>query len=69
MRSIKNLHRQLVEKKDKITQSMNLHKRLVSTLRCLPTEVLFHIFIYCLPEVKYPSPAPNLAPILFTRIC
>ncbi|KAG1747736.1 uncharacterized protein EDB91DRAFT_1262684 [Suillus paluster] len=32
MNSIKNIHQQLVEKKDTITQSMNLHKQLESAL-------------------------------------
>ncbi|KAG1738475.1 hypothetical protein EDB19DRAFT_1982912 [Suillus lakei] len=69
MDSVKNLHQKLVEKKDKITQSIDLHKRLVSALWRLPTEVLSHIFLYCLPKDKYLSPAPQLAPILLTRIC
>ncbi|KAG2352740.1 hypothetical protein BDR07DRAFT_1223717, partial [Suillus spraguei] len=59
----------LAEKKDKITQSMNSHKRLASALSRLPTEILSHIFMYCLPEDKYLSPASKLAPVLLTRIC
>ncbi|KAG0692510.1 hypothetical protein DFH29DRAFT_1084697 [Suillus ampliporus] len=51
MRSIENLHQQLVKKKDEITQSMNLHKRLVSTLWRLPAEVLSQVFHHCLPEL------------------
>ncbi|KAG1747911.1 uncharacterized protein EDB91DRAFT_1198424 [Suillus paluster] len=63
------LHHQLVEKKDKITQSMNLPKELVSTHWRLPTEVLSQIFVHCLPETSHFSPAPKLAPVLLTRIC
>ncbi|KAG1748696.1 hypothetical protein EDB19DRAFT_1683168 [Suillus lakei] len=69
MDGINNLRRQLVKKKDKITQSMNSHKRLISTLWRLPTEVLSSIFIYCLPEDKYLPPASGQAPMLLTRIC
>ncbi|KAG2350968.1 hypothetical protein BDR05DRAFT_840418, partial [Suillus weaverae] len=69
MDSINNLHQQLSEKKDKITQSMNSHKRLASALWRLPTEVLSCIFMYCLLEDKYLSPVSNLAPVLLTRIC
>ncbi|KAG0704623.1 hypothetical protein DFH29DRAFT_848842 [Suillus ampliporus] len=69
MDSILNLHQQLVQQKDKIIQSMDLHKRLGSALWRLPTEVLSHIFVYCLPKDKYLSPASNLAPMLLTRIC
>ncbi|KAG1747869.1 uncharacterized protein EDB91DRAFT_48474 [Suillus paluster] len=67
MHSIYDLHRQLVEKKDKITQSKNLHKRLGSALWRLPTEILSIIFHYCLPPS--PSPSPLEAPMLLTGIC
>ncbi|KAG1813157.1 uncharacterized protein BJ212DRAFT_1366829 [Suillus subaureus] len=69
MDSIKNLRLKLVEQKDKIVQSMTLHKRLVSAVWRLPPEILSHIFMYCLPEEQYLSPAPRLAPMLLTRIC
>ncbi|KAG0704625.1 hypothetical protein DFH29DRAFT_366538 [Suillus ampliporus] len=69
LEGVKNLHRQLVNQKDKIIQSMDLHKRLGSALWRLPTEVLSHIFICCLLDVKYLSPTSKLAPILLTRIC
>ncbi|KAG1731773.1 hypothetical protein EDB19DRAFT_1318871 [Suillus lakei] len=70
MDSIKHIHQQLVAKKDKIiTQSMNLHKRLVSALWRLPTEVLSQIFVYCLPDDHHLLPAPHLAPMLLTGIC
>ncbi|KAG1748694.1 hypothetical protein EDB19DRAFT_219301 [Suillus lakei] len=69
MDSIHNLRRQLVEQKDKITQSMSFHKRLVSTLWRLPTEVLSRIFMYCLLEGKYLAPASSRAPMLLTRLC
>ncbi|KAG1747955.1 uncharacterized protein EDB91DRAFT_51716 [Suillus paluster] len=73
MHSIDNLRQQLVEKKDKITQSMNLHKRLVSTLWRLPTEVLSQIFHHCLPtipafnEIQLPSQLE--APVMLTAVC
>ncbi|KAG1740806.1 uncharacterized protein EDB91DRAFT_1004775, partial [Suillus paluster] len=60
---------QLVDQKDRVIQSLDLHKRFGSALWRLPTEVLSHIFIFCLPEVKYLSPASKLAPMLLTRIC
>ncbi|KAG1726097.1 hypothetical protein EDB19DRAFT_235389 [Suillus lakei] len=69
MDSIKHIHQQLIAKKDKIiAQSMNLHKRLVTALWRLPTEVLSQIFVYCLPNYHYLS-ASHLAPMLLTRIC
>ncbi|KAG1810910.1 uncharacterized protein BJ212DRAFT_1484037 [Suillus subaureus] len=37
---MKNIHQQLVEKKDKITQSMNFHKGLLSPLWRFPNELL-----------------------------
>ncbi|KAG2033801.1 hypothetical protein BDR03DRAFT_871241, partial [Suillus americanus] len=67
--AINNLHEQLVDKQDKITQSMNSHKRLVSSLWDLPTEILSQIFVYCLPEDSHLSLAQNQAPVLLTRIC
>ncbi|KAG1747100.1 uncharacterized protein EDB91DRAFT_1116279 [Suillus paluster] len=60
MDGIKNLHHQLVEQKDKITQFMDLHKGLGSTLWRLPTEVLSHIFVCCLPEDAHLSPAARI---------
>jgi len=70
MDSVKNFHQQVVEKKEKIMQSMNLHKALVSALRRLPTEILTQIFNYCLPETKLLLPPSTLkAPMVLTRIC
>ncbi|KAG1777001.1 hypothetical protein EV702DRAFT_930874, partial [Suillus placidus] len=66
---INHLHRQLTKQKGKIISSITLHKRLVSPLWRLPTEVLSHIFVHCLPEDKYLSPASKLTPVLLTRIC
>ncbi|KAG1774850.1 hypothetical protein EV702DRAFT_974026, partial [Suillus placidus] len=34
-----------------------------------PTEVLSHIFIYCLPQDKYLTSASRQVPMLLTRIC
>ncbi|KAG2089430.1 uncharacterized protein F5147DRAFT_587113 [Suillus discolor] len=72
MDSIKNHHQQVVEKKGKIMQSMNLHKGLLSALWRFPTEVLSQIFNHCLPETTFslsPLSFRVKAPILLTRIC
>ncbi|KAG1747976.1 uncharacterized protein EDB91DRAFT_52491 [Suillus paluster] len=70
MDGMKDLHHQLVEKKDKITQSMNVYKGLVSPVRRLPTEVLSQIFDHCLPEdSRLLSPSMEHAPMLLTGIC
>ncbi|OAX32323.1 hypothetical protein K503DRAFT_776781 [Rhizopogon vinicolor AM-OR11-026] len=69
MDKIEHLRQQLMEKRDRITQSMTLHKGLSSALPRFPTEVLCQIFVYCLPETDYPEMSPELAPILLTRIC
>jgi hypothetical protein len=60
-----------MEKRDKITQSMTLHKGLLSALWRLPNEVLSKIFIHCLPKTSLVSleKSSNLAPMLLTRIC
>ncbi|KAG1732073.1 hypothetical protein EDB19DRAFT_2041609 [Suillus lakei] len=50
MDGVKNLHQQLVEKKEKITQSMNLHKGFISPLWRFPNELLSQIFHDCLPD-------------------
>ncbi|KIK35002.1 hypothetical protein CY34DRAFT_812478 [Suillus luteus UH-Slu-Lm8-n1] len=68
MDSIKNFHKQLVEQKEKIIQSMTFHKGLGSALWRLPPEILSQIFHHCLPEDNL-SPASNQAPLLLTRIC
>ncbi|KAG2069228.1 hypothetical protein BDR04DRAFT_949249, partial [Suillus decipiens] len=74
MDRIKNLHQQLIEKKDKIAQSMNLHKGLVSRLWRFPSELLSQIFYYCLPDtdpkINCLSPPSRLkAPMLLIGIC
>ncbi|KAG2103755.1 uncharacterized protein F5147DRAFT_808729 [Suillus discolor] len=48
---------------------MNLHEELVFDLCRLPTEVLCHIFIHCLPQTGYTLPNSKSPPILLTRIC
>ncbi|KAG2137913.1 hypothetical protein DEU56DRAFT_945527 [Suillus clintonianus] len=67
MDSIKNLEQQLVVKKDRITESMNLHKGLLSGLWRLPTEILSQIFHQCLPK-STPLSKPR-ALLLLTRVC
>ncbi|KAG0704591.1 hypothetical protein DFH29DRAFT_1078180 [Suillus ampliporus] len=70
MGSIEILHQQLIRQKNEITQSMNLHKRLGSTLWHFPTEVLSQIFHHCLPETRFLLPPSMLnAPMLLTAIC
>ncbi|KAG1847998.1 hypothetical protein C8R48DRAFT_641813, partial [Suillus tomentosus] len=69
MDSVRNLYQQVVEKKEKIMQSTNLHKGLLSVLWRLPTEVLSQIFNHCLPETKLWPPSNLRAPMLLTRIC
>ncbi|KAG1897119.1 uncharacterized protein F5891DRAFT_1280251 [Suillus fuscotomentosus] len=72
MDSVENLHQAVLEKKEKITQSMNLHEGLLSAHWRFPTEILSQIFNHCLPDYIYflsPSSLPVQAPILLTRIC
>ncbi|KAG0704622.1 hypothetical protein DFH29DRAFT_827672 [Suillus ampliporus] len=72
MDAIRNIHHQLIEKKDRITQSLNLHKGLVSGLWRLPTEVLSQIFDHCLPVAEDSpllSPSRLEAPMLLNEIC
>lgn len=68
MDDIQILQQQLVEQKNKIIESINLHKRLVSPLWRLPTEVLSQIFHCCLPPISEPNVEVS-APILLTSIC
>jgi hypothetical protein len=69
MDTLYGINEQLREKQDKITQSMILHKALVSPLRNLPTEILTLIFMHCLPEESHLSLTQSKAPMLLTRIC
>ncbi|KIK34980.1 hypothetical protein CY34DRAFT_784200 [Suillus luteus UH-Slu-Lm8-n1] len=68
MDDIDILHQQLVERTEKIIESIAFHKGLGSALWRLPPEILSQIFRYCLPEDDF-SPALNKAPLLLTRIC
>ncbi|KAG1806169.1 uncharacterized protein BJ212DRAFT_1201535, partial [Suillus subaureus] len=73
MDGIHTLQQQLVEQKNKIVESINLHKRLVSPLWRSPTEVLSQIFSHCLPQIpkldRLQLPSKLTAPMLLTRIC
>ncbi|KAG2141928.1 hypothetical protein DEU56DRAFT_795566 [Suillus clintonianus] len=69
MHGIQNLREQLVKKKGEITQSMNLHKGLVSPLWRLPNEILSEIFVHCLPTHHHLWPASVSAPMFLTNIC
>jgi hypothetical protein len=69
MNKLKSFRHRLVEKRDKVVESMNLHQGLVSALSRLPTEVLSRVFVHCLPDTKLSRPATDLAPMLLTRIC
>ncbi|KAG1874388.1 hypothetical protein F4604DRAFT_741972 [Suillus subluteus] len=68
MDTINSIHRQLVEKKDKIVQSIKLHKKLTRALWRLPTEVICQIFVHCLPK-RHLWAISKQAPMLLTRIC
>jgi hypothetical protein len=69
MDGINNIHQQLLQKKDSIIQSMNLHRGLVSALSRVPPEILSLIFVHCLPETEHLLPSSKSAPMLLTRIC
>ncbi|KIK40044.1 hypothetical protein CY34DRAFT_32961, partial [Suillus luteus UH-Slu-Lm8-n1] len=75
MDSVKNLQQKLVDKKEKITLSLNLHRGLLSALWRFPNEVLAQIFHGCLPkstlwERPFLSTDPNRdAPMHLARIC
>ncbi|KAG1856706.1 hypothetical protein DFJ58DRAFT_784507 [Suillus subalutaceus] len=73
MDGVHTLQQQLVEQKNKIIESIDLHKRLVSPLWRLPTEVLSQIFCHCLlqiPELGELEPPSKLTvPMSLTRIC
>ncbi|KAG2159830.1 uncharacterized protein EDB93DRAFT_1244606 [Suillus bovinus] len=68
MDSIMNLHQQAVDEKQKVTESMSLHKGFVSGLWRLPTRVLSNIFTHCL-STTLSLPSISKAPLLLTRIC
>ncbi|KAG1763948.1 hypothetical protein EDD22DRAFT_885300 [Suillus occidentalis] len=55
MDSVKNLQQKFVDKTEKITLSMNLHRGLPSALWRFPNEVLAQIFHDCLPEYCLPE--------------
>ncbi|KAG2754835.1 hypothetical protein P692DRAFT_20720638 [Suillus brevipes Sb2] len=70
MDDIDILHQQLVERTEKIIESMTFHKGLGSALWRLPPEILSLIFHHCLPQNECPQPrATHKAPVLLTRIC
>ncbi|KAG2123476.1 hypothetical protein DEU56DRAFT_829653 [Suillus clintonianus] len=69
MDRVRDLHQQLLKKKDHVIQSMNLHRGLISSLCRLPSELLSHIFVHCLPETELLLPSSKSAPLLLTKIC
>ncbi|KAG2035473.1 hypothetical protein BDR03DRAFT_962335 [Suillus americanus] len=73
IRGIITIRDQLLNQKKKIIESLNLHRRLVSPLWRLPTEVLSQIFCHFLPQVpklgKLQPPSKLTVPMSLTRIC
>ncbi|KAG2141855.1 hypothetical protein DEU56DRAFT_268578 [Suillus clintonianus] len=69
MCGVENVRQQLFKNMDNITQSMDLHKGLVSALSRLPAEILSQIYVDCLPETHHLLPTPTQAPMLLTQIC
>ncbi|KAG2066183.1 hypothetical protein BDR04DRAFT_1030623, partial [Suillus decipiens] len=74
MDRVRDFHQELIEKKDKITQSMYFHGGLVSSFWRLPNELLSQIFHHCLPDtdpkINHFSPPSRLkAPMLLIGIC
>ncbi|KAG1758714.1 hypothetical protein EDD22DRAFT_909394 [Suillus occidentalis] len=73
MDGVQTLQQQLVGQKNKINESGNLPKGLVSPVCRLPTEVLSQIFYHCLGLSRSLSnlrlPSKLTAPLLLTRIC
>ncbi|KAG2118401.1 hypothetical protein DEU56DRAFT_838191 [Suillus clintonianus] len=66
---VRQLRRRLLEQEDKIIESQKTHRRLISALWRLPTEILSLIFVFCLPDDKYMLSHPEKAPVLLTRVC
>ncbi|KAG2035472.1 hypothetical protein BDR03DRAFT_830267, partial [Suillus americanus] len=73
MDGIHTLQQQLVERKNKIIESIDLHKRLIPPFWHLPIEILSQIFCQCLPQIPEPrefqAPSKLTVPVLLTRIC
>ncbi|KAG2136862.1 hypothetical protein BD769DRAFT_1664414 [Suillus cothurnatus] len=70
MDGIHTLQQQLIERKNKIIESINLHRRLVSPLWRLPTEVLSQIFCHCLPQIPELNELQSPSKLtLLTSIC
>lgn len=69
MKRVRNVHQQLLDKRNQIVASMDAHLGLVSCIRRLPTEILGEIFVRCLPPEMHIEPDTCTAPLLLLSVC
>ncbi|KAG8216749.1 hypothetical protein J3R82DRAFT_6964 [Butyriboletus roseoflavus] len=69
MKRVRDVHQRLLDKRDQIVASMEVHQGLVSCIRRLPTEILGEIFVRCLPPNTHIEPDIRTAPLLLMGVC
>lgn len=69
MKRVRDVHQQLLDRRDQIIASKEAHRGLVSCIRRLPTEILGEIFVRCLPSETHVEPDTHTAPLLLLGVC
>lgn len=69
MKRVRDVHQQLLDKRDQIVVSMQVHQGLISCIRRLPSELLGEIFLRCLPPQPHIEPDTTTAPLLLLAVC
>ena len=59
----------LVRDRDEASNILEKHHALLSPVRRLPPEVLCEIFLHCLPDKAFVTPAPLEPPLLLASVC
>ncbi|KAJ7871021.1 hypothetical protein B0H13DRAFT_2350154 [Mycena leptocephala] len=59
----------LIRERDRLEQSIDSHRALVSGARRLPYDILQEIFTACLPSNRYPTMSKTESPLLISHIC
>ena len=66
---MERVHKQLLDRRDQILASVQVHQGFVSCIRRLPPEILSGIFVQCLPPETLTEPDARAAPLLLMRVC
>jgi hypothetical protein len=65
---VEDIFNSLIRERDRLEQSVDFHRELVSGARRLPYDILQEIFTACLPSSRYPTMSTTESPLDFPHL-